>query len=87
VGFLHWRGWDRLDDLDRRVGINRQPRTRSQRVRSVRAMGFVWVLLGLTQAALNLEREAWLLTCIALAVVIAALFTVVWATRQLRRIA
>lgn len=84
MGFLSWRGWDRLDDVDAGWGSSVSFELALSGCDRFEAIGFVWVLLGLTQAALNLEREAWVWICIDFAAAVAALLTVVWATRQLR---
>jgi hypothetical protein len=40
MGFLGWQGWDRLDELDRRTGLRREP----SQVTSQRSQRFMWAI-------------------------------------------
>jgi hypothetical protein len=70
MGFLDWRGWDRFDRLDERVGFrrDRSPRERAEGLRRVR---LVFSVLGVILAVVDLAIGAWVrgaITLIAAAV-------------------
>jgi len=68
VGFLDWRGWDRLDDLDRRFGLRTDPSDRSpqtkRRIALAGALGMALV------AAIRFASGRWARAIVALGLAI-----------------
>lgn len=57
VGLLDWRGWDRLDDLDRRMGFCREWNERSLRHQE----RFLWLIMVIVvlAAVINAVQSRW----------------------------
>lgn len=58
MGFLTWRGWDRLDDLDRRLGLRRQ-RTDASATRMRRLLPVV-IGIEVVTAIFNAAQHQWI---------------------------
>jgi lysylphosphatidylglycerol synthetase-like protein (DUF2156 family) len=82
VGFLGWRGWDRLDDLDRRAGTQ-QPLTERSILRTQR---FMWAItvLALLSAVLSLVDRNWAWGTALVVIAFVSVFTNRRAVRMLR---
>lgn len=69
MGFLSWRGWDRLDGLDHRTGIRRQP-TEASIQRSQRLLWAITVWVFLAAVVSVVQRNwAWAFTLFVTSVV------------------
>ena len=79
MGFLEWRVWDRLDALDRRVGI--KPITPERR----RGLGVVFLATVLTLAMLNFIERDWAGGLFALGVAVVGTGAVFVASRARSR--
>ena len=79
MGFLEWRVWDRLDALDRRVGI--KPITPERR----RGLGVVVLATLLTLAMLDFIERDWAGGLFALGVAVVGTGAVYVASRASRR--
>lgn len=73
MGLLDWRGWDRLDELDRRTGFRR----RWTEAAVVRTERFLWVLtaLVLLLGVINIVERDWVWAVILLVTGFVSLFT------------
>ncbi len=68
MGFLDWRGWDRLDDLDRRFGLRTDPSDRSPRTQ--RRLKLLGALLLVVAAAIRFATGRWVRAIVALGLAI-----------------
>lgn len=58
MGFLDWRGWSRLDELDRRVGLRREVTEAS--IRSSQLWLWAITAMMLVMAVSNVIERDWL---------------------------
>lgn len=83
MGFQDWSGWDRLDDLDRRLGLRRPPTEASVR-RSERFLWAVTVMM-LVAPVVSAFEHHWLKTAVLGALVPLSVATNRRSIKNLRR--
>ncbi len=78
MGFLEWRGWDRLDDLDRRFGLRTDPSDRSPETK--RRIALAGALVMALVAAIRFASGRWARAIVpmALAIVFVGVTVVGW---------
>jgi hypothetical protein len=82
VGFLDWRVWDRLDQLDRRTGL-RRPWTKASIRRTERAMWLLTTLV-LLSGLIDAIEGRWVPAVLFLGAGILGVFTNRWWSRKYR---